>query len=51
MFCEICKKERSEWSGGFIFVFRIEDDDNEHYYCPECTHKRFKELADKEGEK
>ena len=51
MFCEICKKEKSEWNEGFAFAYYIEGDNNEHYYCPECTYKRLKELADKESDK
>ena len=47
MFCEICKREKSKWSEGFIFAYHIKDDNNEHYYCPECTQKRLKELANK----
>ena len=50
MLCEICKKEKSEWSAGFVFAYHIKDDNNEHYYCPECTHKRLKELANKESD-
>jgi DNA-directed RNA polymerase subunit RPC12/RpoP len=48
-FCEICKKEESKWSKGFIFVYHIKDDDNEYYYCPDCTYKRLKELTNKES--
>ena len=46
-FCEICKKEENKWDDGFIFAYQIKDDNNEHYYCPECALKRLKELADK----
>ena len=50
MFCEICKREKSEWTEGFIFVYHLKDDDNEYYYCPECLQKRLKELANKEND-
>lgn len=45
--CEICKKEESKWSEGFIFAYHLKSDNNEYYYCPECTQKRLKELVDK----
>ena len=50
-FCEICKKEESKWGEGFIFAYQIKYNNNQHYYCPECTLKRLKELADEKSDK
>ena len=49
MVCDVCGKKREEWGGGLAASFMVRD--KEIYQCPECTLKRFLEIANENKEK